>query len=695
MPDNKIRIELVLDAEKGTIQMRQFSGTTSKELEKIEASGTRSADRIRGAWGRLRGSWVAITGTIAAVALSVKKLIGIGSQYEQSTFQMKKTFGDAADDMINKAYELSSKFKDYYSFNEISYAFTKTADSMERYGITGEKYLSLVTRAGDIGAAKGLELKESIDRVESAMRGEAEASEYLGVTLNDTYMKNMAFNGELKDSWEKLTDNEKALLRYYELMKQTGKYTGSASDATETLAGKWKQLTNIFREKLEPALKVAIDYWMDFFNLTTKSKLEKANEDLLEMERRLRMIKETGGELFEAADITTFIQYDEKEITALEEKIAALKEKIAGYNNELVEGGKAGAQSQQKLREEIDETVKKAKEAAEARKVDKEKEAAEEKKYLDDRRNAYRQMYATLREFGVDDYEFRKSLIEKQAEEYKEALQGQADAEALINEWRRAELTKLHEERFMKEHEVMDALRESWGLTFEEIRAGGVNVWDDIGNAVASVTQSISSAFTDVIIGSKTAEEAGKALFKSLLAQSINTLIQIGIQELILSATQKKIRAASAAATIAEMGAIATAAAPAAMLTSIATGGASSASGAAAFTAAMGSMTALTTAIIGTAMASAAGMSAGTQATPMAEGGLVTADKLYLVGERGPELFIPGRSGEIISNDRLDAGLLIEVGGIHFYGEIKLDADMEDVRANIGNAVEDAIRKAL
>ena len=43
----------------------------------------------------------------------------------------------------------------------------------------------------------------------------------------------------------------------------------------------------------------------------------------------------------------------------------------------------------------------------------------------------------------------------------------------------------------------------------------------------------------------------------------------------------------------------------------------------------------------------------------------------------------------------MNAGLLIEVGGVHFYGEVKLDAEMEDVRTNIGNAVEDAIKNAM
>ena len=39
-----------------------------------------------------------------------------------------------------------------------------------------------------------------------------------------------------------------------------------------------------------------------------------------------------------------------------------------------------------------------------------------------------------------------------------------------------------------------------------------------------------------------------------------------------------------------------------------------------------------------------------------AQGGRVTGGSPYLVGEVGPELFVPGRGGMIIPNDRLGAG---------------------------------------
>jgi phage-related minor tail protein len=40
----------------------------------------------------------------------------------------------------------------------------------------------------------------------------------------------------------------------------------------------------------------------------------------------------------------------------------------------------------------------------------------------------------------------------------------------------------------------------------------------------------------------------------------------------------------------------------------------------------------------------------------MAKGGPVSSGQTYMVGERGPELFVPGRSGTIVANDKMGGG---------------------------------------
>ena len=258
----------------------------------------RSIDSI--GFGSLQRSAMASVASFTVMGVGISSALGkaitIGNDFESSYFSMQKTFQNRTSEMVSQAKSMAEQFEHFYDFTEIAYAFTKTADSMERYGITGQKYLGLVTRAADVGAAKNIELKDSIDRLESAMRGEAEASEYLGVTLNDTYMKNMAFGGSLKDLWERLDDNTKAWYRWHELMNQTTKYQGSAADKTDTLSGAFKSLWNTIKDQVGPALKEVNEELAEFINLVNKAVRKPTTSDRMEtLKNEMLSIDEFGS----------------------------------------------------------------------------------------------------------------------------------------------------------------------------------------------------------------------------------------------------------------------------------------------------------------------------------------------------------------------------------------------------------------
>jgi len=63
----------------------------------------------------------------------------------------------------------------------------------------------------------------------------------------------------------------------------------------------------------------------------------------------------------------------------------------------------------------------------------------------------------------------------------------------------------------------------------------------------------------------------------------------------------------------------------------------------------------------------------------MADGGTAQANKPYIVGERGPELMVPGRSSAIIPNDKLGGG-----GGIVVNQTINISTGVQQtVRSEI------------
>ena len=105
------------------------------------------------------------------------------------------------------------------------------------YGLSIEQTQKLISVSADLARIRGIGVAEAFERVQSAIRGEAEASEYLGLTLNATFMAQHAANGAYKETYNSLTDVQRAQLIYNELLKQTATFQGLAASSADSLDG--------------------------------------------------------------------------------------------------------------------------------------------------------------------------------------------------------------------------------------------------------------------------------------------------------------------------------------------------------------------------------------------------------------------------------------------------------------------------
>lgn len=83
--------------------------------------------------------------------------------------------------------------------------------------------------------------------------------------------------------------------------------------------------------------------------------------------------------------------------------------------------------------------------------------------------------------------------------------------------------------------------------------------------------------------------------------------------------------------------------------------------------------------------------------TPKAEGGPVSSNSPYLVGEEGPELFVPNSSGSITPNNQLGGG-----GGLTVVNNIQVDSgaggdeqDRQELSKQIAQAIDIKIKQSL
>jgi len=299
----------------------------------------------------------------AAAAYSAYKVFDAAKKYQNEQLAFADTFGAKTEEMEKAVARLSQTTN--YSMREIKATYVTTYDSMERYGLIGEKYHGLVARSADLAASKGRDLSDVMERVANAMRGEAEASEPLGLSLNDNYMKMTAFGGALKDVWEKLQDNEKAHLRYLEYLDQTEKYTGKASERADTLAGAQARFGKVLNDVIVPALSLTLTKIMDAAEwygrfiaktATLLGGLRQSAQDLFKG-------KFTFDDLVERMRITEELEVREKELTrTVVEGAAEQKTNIKA----MVDAYKARIEKENKAKDAAQASAKAAQESAQA-----------------------------------------------------------------------------------------------------------------------------------------------------------------------------------------------------------------------------------------------------------------------------------------------------------------------------------------
>lgn len=126
-----------------------------------------------------------------------------------------------------------------YSEQELANATTRLIDMSKRLGLTEDQMIEVLRRTAALSAGK-VDLQGGIERVTSALRGEAESAEYLGLALNENSVKAYAESQGLV--WKNLSDTEKAQQRYGLLLEQTNEIQDRAAQYANTLAGKEEAL---------------------------------------------------------------------------------------------------------------------------------------------------------------------------------------------------------------------------------------------------------------------------------------------------------------------------------------------------------------------------------------------------------------------------------------------------------------------
>ena len=187
-----------------------------KRLESAEKSGAVSSRELAQAKRNLKGRIDELQGSTSrmikinklslaqlggmatgfyGVVRAVKSMISATSAGETSSYLLASAV-DAANrqfqvgsmaDWGKRIQQLSGELR-IYSQTELETATAKTIEMTKRLGLSADQMEKVIKVSADLSAGK-TDLAGGIERTTAALRGEAESAEYLGLTLNETYVQ--------------------------------------------------------------------------------------------------------------------------------------------------------------------------------------------------------------------------------------------------------------------------------------------------------------------------------------------------------------------------------------------------------------------------------------------------------------------------------------------------------------------------
>lgn len=216
--------------------------TLGDAVEKAGQEGEKGFRRIGDSADKTKMSVNDLGAAMTALGSALAYAGNAALDQQQTIIGLEAAFGDAADEMIRFADEMASVT--IFNDDDIMRGERYFATLRNNYDLSLDQIQQLMQTTADLASAYGTTFEDASSRVTAAIRGEGEAAEYLGLTMNQQSIdrENLTLT---------MTNQEAAQFRLNALYEQAGVYQGTALRLTETEVGTRARLTNAVQDNAQ------------------------------------------------------------------------------------------------------------------------------------------------------------------------------------------------------------------------------------------------------------------------------------------------------------------------------------------------------------------------------------------------------------------------------------------------------------
>ncbi len=224
----------------GLGKVDQAATKSATSLKTVDTSAKQTAASMK----TVGDSATRVGAALGTLAAGAAKAGAAFANQQRQIAGIKAAYGDASDAILEMAENIQATTR--FSNDAAREGALLASSLASNYELTAEQIGELVARSADLAQVFGTDLADAIQRTSSAIRGEGESAERLGLNMSDAAIAAKALEAGITN-WGvpgALTEAEKAAFRFNILMGQTGAVTGQAAAFAETSAGGFAQLKN-------------------------------------------------------------------------------------------------------------------------------------------------------------------------------------------------------------------------------------------------------------------------------------------------------------------------------------------------------------------------------------------------------------------------------------------------------------------